>query len=487
MLAIASLPVADLRSFVRGKTHRLAKPTFPTARVKSDFVRNTGSARERRRGGSPDVGGEDTFCDAKNALRFLTGGRFVHRQGRGRTARCVFRRLYHTGFDALRFDIGLVLDGFVGASAAEVAQFVASVPVRIETAGRDAMTLGQASAALANHYLVSSTALRRGNPRRLEPWWCLPVDGLLVLEAESGKLQPTRGTSGTVLSMDGTGIDLHYQQLDDRQLHGDLRRLWVVESTVRADRRRVRQVRMHLTRVHTESLCFRKTVNEAQSGELQKDLDVASGRLESHLRDVSRVLDKTERYGTPQRAILDLALQISSMVRPGALRSLLQAADNLRSNLQGRRKAMERREMQGWEKKMVFFLVAAVVLTSLYLVVRNKPFADPNLVVVLRVLLSVATGVLGAFIPGYFGLEWKSIPGASIRAGGALGFAALTFLYTPTVLPSLGTPTQSETPAPPETDNASGHLWLPVSRSPAAIALTRDTHRNATAASRQPS
>lgn len=48
----------------------------------------------------------------------------------------------------------------------------------------------------------------------------------------------------------------------------------------------------------------------------------------------------------------------------------------------------------------------------------------------LRVVLSFATAVLGATIPGFLEIGWKGT-GLAIRAGGALALFVLTFLYTP--------------------------------------------------------
>lgn len=41
----------------------------------------------------------------------------------------------------------------------------------------------------------------------------------------------------------------------------------------------------------------------------------------------------------------------------------------------------------------------------LYLAVRNEPFADENIVVLLRIVLSVAIGGIGATIPGFLRVE----------------------------------------------------------------------------------
>jgi hypothetical protein len=79
--------------------------------------------------------------------------------------------------------------------------------------------------------------------------------------------------------------------------------------------------------------------------------------------------------------------------------------------------------------------VAIVVMVG-YLIVRNEPLADKNLVVETRTLLSLATAVLGATIPGFLHVTWRG-RGGVIRAGGALALFVLTYWLTPTVLPAL--------------------------------------------------
>lgn len=91
-----------------------------------------------------------------------------------------------------------------------------------------------------------------------------------------------------------------------------------------------------------------------------------------------------------------------------------------------------------WEKITV--LVVAVFITGItsFLVIRNEPFADSNFVVLIRILLSLATAVLGAAIPGFLNitLHKKSL---LIRASGALALFLLTFTLTPKVLSNVDT------------------------------------------------
>ena len=89
-----------------------------------------------------------------------------------------------------------------------------------------------------------------------------------------------------------------------------------------------------------------------------------------------------------------------------------------------------------WERAIAISVSVGIVGLIAYLVIRNQPFADPNLVVVTRAVLSLAIAVLGATIPGFLNVGWSG-RGLMLRAGGALALFVVTFWLTPTVLPSL--------------------------------------------------
>lgn len=92
---------------------------------------------------------------------------------------------------------------------------------------------------------------------------------------------------------------------------------------------------------------------------------------------------------------------------------------------------------------------AALVVVGLavFLLIRNEAIADPQLFFVLRVVLSFSTAVLGATIPGFLEVGWKS-SGLAIRAGGALALFVLTYLYTPDLVTKQGHGGQTTISAP---------------------------------------
>jgi hypothetical protein len=86
-----------------------------------------------------------------------------------------------------------------------------------------------------------------------------------------------------------------------------------------------------------------------------------------------------------------------------------------------------------WEKVVVYSSGVAFIGLVGYLLVRNQPIADPNLVVAVRTILSVVVALFGATIPGMLRVDF-SAKGLTIRAIGALALFVLTFVFTPSVL-----------------------------------------------------
>jgi len=92
-----------------------------------------------------------------------------------------------------------------------------------------------------------------------------------------------------------------------------------------------------------------------------------------------------------------------------------------------------------WEKVLAYVVGMILLGVGCYLMLRNEPFRDPNFVVILRIMISLAAATIGATIPGFFHIS-STNKRWTIRAGGALALFVLTYLFTPKVLP----------PPPPE-------------------------------------
>src|SRR5882762_9860069 len=95
--------------------------------------------------------------------------------------------------------------------------------------------------------------------------------------------------------------------------------------------------------------------------------------------------------------------------------------------------------MNTWERVTAAIAAATILLLVVFLVIRNQPFNDPNLVVLTRIVLSLAIAVFGATVPGFLNVDW-SLNGMVVRAGGALALFVLSFIATPHVITPLNGP-----------------------------------------------
>lgn len=87
----------------------------------------------------------------------------------------------------------------------------------------------------------------------------------------------------------------------------------------------------------------------------------------------------------------------------------------------------------GWEKAIVYVAGLLFIGVISFLVIRNQTISDPNLVVMVRILLSLFTGAFGATIPGMLNVDLSG-KGLLIRASGALALFVIAFFLTPKVL-----------------------------------------------------
>src|SRR5262249_44726653 len=92
---------------------------------------------------------------------------------------------------------------------------------------------------------------------------------------------------------------------------------------------------------------------------------------------------------------------------------------------------------QGTAEKFVALGTAVyIVAFCTAMIFRDKPIESLNTAVYMRILLSLACGILAGLIPGFLHVSFSK-GGLAIRSAGALAFAVLTFVYTPKVLPNI--------------------------------------------------
>lgn len=86
-----------------------------------------------------------------------------------------------------------------------------------------------------------------------------------------------------------------------------------------------------------------------------------------------------------------------------------------------------------WEKILAWAIGVVIVGVCCFVVLRNEPFADLNLVVVIRILLALFAGLFGVVVPGLLRVEgkWK---GWQIRATAGFALAVLVYSTSPEVI-----------------------------------------------------
>jgi hypothetical protein len=124
-----------------------------------------------------------------------------------------------------------------------------------------------------------------------------------------------------------------------------------------------------------------------------------------------------------------------------------------------KRMANGQRSFLNSDKIAAYSGISIVLCLVAFLLIRNAPFADPNLVIVLRVVLAVAAGVVGATLPGQFSLSWKG-QGLALRATGALGFSIAMLLFSPKVVETAARPPEETRPQrPAELTSRQTDIW----------------------------
>lgn len=85
-----------------------------------------------------------------------------------------------------------------------------------------------------------------------------------------------------------------------------------------------------------------------------------------------------------------------------------------------------------WERVFGLFIGAVLIGATLYLIVTNHKYDEPN-ATYMKILLSLGAGVVGSTIPGFLHIEYKK-KGLAVRAAGGVAVFLVTLYYTPAVV-----------------------------------------------------
>jgi hypothetical protein len=346
MFVALQFPFIDVRPFIQTETGRLTLPDWQSLQPDVDFVRSFGLVKRRLRGGVIEWPGEEMYCRALRALRFVNSSAKLPADMSGGTAAALqhiaFRRFLADGAALARFEIGFA---YRTAQQKEVrlrskdfialVRFVLSQEVVVpHDSSHKSCTLAEANQFLAKHYLRASQSLKAPPP---ESWWVAPGDTLLLLEYDTGET-------------DVRGFPKHARKVESNMLKKaeiDLAHMWAeykgkqvgvwllgYDSGDKANRDLLRRLRLSLFRLHAEResmarvfrLVARKKI-ETKKGTPQTE------QLQAYIDNVMRILSKQSYEGLPQSDILDAAYQAEDLVSEGERATLLTQLAGLRRNL----------------------------------------------------------------------------------------------------------------------------------------------------------
>lgn len=329
LLASVSYPIADLRIFSATGHGRLAKPLWPLPEPGLEFVRQFGSVRRRRRGGTPEFPGEDLYCSAANAI---CNPRVADR-------RYVYRRLYLSGQAEGKLELGFKhphyrprAEPLSTATWAEVVretlQHRCTVAPNHPQLKADATVLTaalplqrlfvQATSATASSRAEVSSLVSIGTP-------------CLILEYQCSAHEHWRPSVAPELaaSLDGFRVAHMLVEYGNATVH-----VWYVGKLSKASERGSRMMRLYISRLHAELYGLRATLRAFRSKRLEFDVRTEpADRLQLYLNQRLEILQRRSFMGIVQSPILSSALQANELARPGEMASIADAIQGARVNI----------------------------------------------------------------------------------------------------------------------------------------------------------
>lgn len=332
MFVVVQHPFADVRSLIGPASGRLSRPSWPLVEPRVDFVRSFGQVAPRMRGGVAEWAGEEVFCRANSAVRFSNHLRKLQLGVAPLSVNVdrVFRRFNSNGTVA-RFETGLQLallprDPAASNEAAlsdrhveQLLQQCAALPARIRGANGEwqMLPLIGCSALLAKHYLRATTS--RKSAVTAQPWWFSFGSPAMLVESVQAQPLPLPRDAQRVLETGNVAVYHWWRRHGTAQVS-----VWFLQSQA-PDKDVLRRLRIHLLRLHTERECLRQVITLILRGTFQYSASVESSDLtQLYLNEAIRAVERSERGGFEQSALLDAARLAVEGVSPGANATLLQ-------------------------------------------------------------------------------------------------------------------------------------------------------------------
>lgn len=324
MLACVQFPLADMRCLVAEDTGRLSRPSWPRPAY-GDFIRSAGAVRPRRRGGPEDWTGETRYCDARGVLRFRT---FTGEPPRGAlggpVVEPIFRRFFASGNaiqwpgTVARLEIGFKVplqisgNGNVKSRSLpdpkKAALSCLTFPVAISPDSGKWDELMVTGKAIARRVRLLTTSLRK-ELSVYQDWWVTPGSPLVLLEATQGEGDFEDRALRSVISsslMQNEPMPIAAHHFDHIARRGQWVPIWALFVDKNADRVQLRNLRIHLARLHNEREVLGLVLRKCQESEL----DPEYGPVADYLARQSERLNRFRSEGFPQSPLMEFAHQV---------------------------------------------------------------------------------------------------------------------------------------------------------------------------------
>jgi hypothetical protein len=344
MFVAFQIPLADARPYVGG-VNKLAVPNYLLGpdETREEFMRNFGPFEWRRQDPGDDWPAENVYCRAARGLRFVEGALSTLEKDTGNRVsfECAFRRYLSNGKAVARIEIGLArrartprapLDG---EGVRELMQRAFQLPVRVRGAsGFDEVALMDAGPLLAAHVMRSTTHWKAaGSSFKPADWWVTPGRVLALLEYRPDEVSDVPARARKVQTTI-PGLELHHVSF---QKGRRITRAWLMQVDPSAERARVREIRLHLFRLHAEREALRQILRQIAQDNLALSADTdASGDLRSYFEKSLGFLRRTSVYGQPQSELLKTAYEFDNLFTSGDRASLLAALGDVGRHLRER-------------------------------------------------------------------------------------------------------------------------------------------------------
>jgi hypothetical protein len=480
MLLHLQFPVVDLRSLTGGEDSRLPVPNWPSPLRDEEFVRSAGMIRKRYGGGLQGWVGEELYCDARRAIRFVPdslGGRDFS----ARRVRIAFRRFYFDGTAVAKFEVGLAIEGSLDASDTNalnaLLEKLLSLPVWIGRSKSKSPTcrLIESGKALAALYANSSNKHRSQGRAAWANWRQRPTSPLVVagtpalfIEAPPWQLDVANlPQKALAIPMKDSELKLFNWRL---KIDGRFLPAWAALHPSYVDVADVRKLRLYLLRLNAENQSLVRVLKAINSDTIKPEprspaADVLQDYLNTATANILHLSAKTRDFATGNDTLLSQAAAAAeNFLSEEERQSVLAQLKNLQIRKSIFRKVENQETLQDFseilrinesteritlrvntiniggfhmptlnqqQQILIAFAFGVIFITFLLVAIIFIPNPSPAQETIFRIVIALAAAGIGAMIPGVLDLKLNFWTQLVISAGGALAIFVIVFFYNP--------------------------------------------------------